>query len=258
MHHRQSAPWHNPARPRQSGPQWSSDHIICQFYRRKRVSNISLSLMERCIKYLYGPRVSMFLELLYPNGSVFITILAVWVKIFGLVGTPLQYPFPEEEPPRLNSRPQNGFDFGHNFQGQMWPWPLTTRMALTKDFRGQILKKLYLRMGGPIDIDQRGGSRSFMTMTVTIWFPRSGVRIDLPNSDRGDLRCRRAVDSSILRQQLYARQFTMTTGFYPCTPTVMLLKLKIFNATIKLRVRKPKGRIWPPGGHFDSNIADNQ
>ena len=28
-------------------------------------------------------------------------------------------------------------------------------MTLTMDFYGQILKKLYLRMGGPIDIAQR-------------------------------------------------------------------------------------------------------
>ena len=27
-----------------------------------------------------------------------------------------------------------------NFQGQMWPWLLTTCMSLTKDFHGQILK----------------------------------------------------------------------------------------------------------------------
>ena len=32
-------------------------------------------------------------------------------------------------------------------------------------------------MGEPIDIEQRGGSRSFMTMTMTIWWPRLGVRI---------------------------------------------------------------------------------
>ena len=63
---------------------------------------------------------------------------------------------------RLNPRPQ------------MWPMgltlvmtltfefsrlnvtPLTTCMALTEDFHGQILKWLYFRMGGPIDIEQRG------------------------------------------------------------------------------------------------------
>ena len=44
-----------------------------------------------------------------------------------------------------------------NFLGEIWPWPLTTSMSLIKDFHGQIFKKLYLRMGGPIDIEQRGG-----------------------------------------------------------------------------------------------------
>ena len=76
-----------------------------------------------------------------------------------------------------------------NFQGHMWPGPSTTHMALTMDFHGQILKKLYLRMGGAIDIEQRGGSRSFMTMTKV-------TCKDLPDSDRGNFRCRHAVDSS--------------------------------------------------------------
>ena len=26
----------------------------------------------------------------------------------------------------------------------------------------------------------------------------------------------------------------------------------------KVRVRKPKSPIWPPGGHFESNVAENQ
>ena len=43
-----------------------------------------------------------------------------------------------------------------NFQDQMLPRPLIIRMVLTKDFHDQILKQLYLRMGGPIDIEQRG------------------------------------------------------------------------------------------------------
>ena len=26
----------------------------------------------------------------------------------------------------------------------------------------------------------------------------------------------------------------------------------------KVRVRKPKNPIWPPGGHFESDIAENE
>ena len=26
----------------------------------------------------------------------------------------------------------------------------------------------------------------------------------------------------------------------------------------KVRVRKPKNPIWPPGGHFESDVAENQ
>ena len=57
-----------------------------------------------------------------------------------------------------------------NFQGQMWPWPLTTHMALTMDScTSEWETRLTLNKGS--------GRRSFMTMTVTIWWPRSSVRI---------------------------------------------------------------------------------
>ena len=58
-----------------------------------------------------------------------------------------------------------------NFQGQMWHWPLTTHMTWPWILWSN-LKQLCFKMGGPIDIEQRGGSRSFMTMTMTIWWPR--------------------------------------------------------------------------------------
>ena len=81
-----------------------------QFCGRKRVSYIRLrewvgggglcQFMERGIWYFYGPHVGMFLDLWYPNGPVFISILvSVWVQIFGLVGTPLPTFFEEDPPP---------------------------------------------------------------------------------------------------------------------------------------------------------------
>ena len=67
-------------------------------------------------------------------------------------------------------------------------------MSLIKDFDGQIFKKLYLRMGGPIDIEQRGWE-------VIHYHERDHVVTkvrckDLPNSDQVDFRCQRVVDSS--------------------------------------------------------------
>ena len=78
-----------------------------------------------------------------------------------------------------------------NFEGLMGPWALTTHMTLTMDFHGQILKYLYLRMGGPIDIAQRRWQWVNHDHLV------NKVRcMDLPDSDWGDFSCRRAVDSS--------------------------------------------------------------
>ena len=55
----------------------------------------------------------------------------------------------------------NGFDLGNHLN--LWIFQvkcdldlLTIRMVLTKDYHGQILKQLYIRMGGPIDIERRG------------------------------------------------------------------------------------------------------
>ena len=43
----------------------------------------------------------------------------------------------------------------------IWPWPLTTCMALTMEFT----------------LNKRVGSWSFITMTVTFWWPRWGIKI---------------------------------------------------------------------------------
>ena len=60
-------------------------------------------------------------------------------------------------------------------------------MALTMD-------SCYLRMGRPIDIEQRGWKSVIHDhdcehLVTKVWCK------DLPDSDRGDFRCQRAVDS---------------------------------------------------------------
>ena len=78
---------------------------------------------------------------------------------------------------RLNSRPQ------------MWPMGLTLTMTLTFEFlRSNVtltfdrthclaMDSCFSEWAGRLTLNKRGGSRSFMTMTGTIWWPRSGVRI---------------------------------------------------------------------------------
>ena len=85
----------------------------------------------------------------------------------------------EKETYRLNSRPQ------------MWPMGLTlsfefSRSSVTLTFDHMHVLEQGLswsnfkiavpQNGRPIN-NKVGGSRSFMTMTMTIWWPRSGVRI---------------------------------------------------------------------------------
>ena len=50
-------------------------------------------------------------------------------------------------------------------------------MTLTMDFHGQILKSCISEWEGRLTLHKGGGSRLFMTMTMTIWWPRSGVWI---------------------------------------------------------------------------------
>ena len=60
-----------------------------------------------------------------------------------------------------------------NFEGQMWPWPLTTYMIFTVKFWNICISE----WEGRLTLHKGGGSRSFMTMTMTIWWPRSGAWI---------------------------------------------------------------------------------
>ena len=65
-------------------------------------------------------------------------------------------------------------------------------MTLTMDFHGQILKQLYLRMGGPVDIAQRGCQEVIHDQDRLVTKVRC---MDLPDNDQGDCSSRRAVDS---------------------------------------------------------------
>ena len=102
----------------------------------------------------------------------------------------------------------NGFDLDHNLdlwnlKGQMWPWHLTTHMTNGFDldhnldlwnlkvkhdldlwahtwpwpwiFMVKFWNSCISEWEGQLTLHKECGSRSFMTMTVTIWWLRSGV-----------------------------------------------------------------------------------
>ena len=90
----------------------------------------------------------------------------------------VRLPRNEKQTYRLNSMPQ------------IWPWPLTTHMALT-------MNSCYLRMGGLTDIEQRGWKKVIHDHDCDHMVTKVRCK-DLPYSDRGDFRCQHAVDSSSL------------------------------------------------------------
>ena len=76
----------------------------------------------------------------------------------------------------------NGFDLDHNLDLSIfkvkrdldlwphtWPWPWIFMVK----FRNSCISE----WEGRLALHKGGGSRSFMTMTMTIWWPRSGVSI---------------------------------------------------------------------------------
>ena len=76
-----------------------------------------------------------------------------------------------------------------------WHCPLTTPMTLTLEFQGQSLKLLYLRNGAA---DWHGMKRMWVIHSWP-WYWRSVTMVgwaDVPDSERSDFRCRRAVDIS--------------------------------------------------------------
>ena len=96
----------------------------------------------------------------------------------------VRLPRKQKQTYRLNSKPQMlpmGLSLARprplEFQGLMWPWPLTTHMALTKDFMVIFWNSCISEWEGRCTLIKGGGCRSFMTMMVTIWWPKSGVSI---------------------------------------------------------------------------------
>ena len=80
------------------------------------------------------------------------------------------------------SKVTNGFDLDHNLDlwilkvkhdldlwPHTWPWPWI--------FMVKFWNSCISEWEGRLTMHKRGGSRTFMTMTMTIWWPRSGVWI---------------------------------------------------------------------------------
>ena len=75
---------------------------------------------------------------------------------------------------------------------QMQPLGLTLAMTLTWVFKVKLWNSRIAGIGGPIDIEQKGGIH-YHGRDLLVTKRRCK---DLPDSGRGDFRCRRAVDSS--------------------------------------------------------------
>ena len=122
------------------------------------------------------------------------------------------------------SNATNGFDLDHeldlwilkvkcdlDLSPHTWPWPWI--------FMVKFWNSCISEWEGRLALHKRGGSRSFMTMTMTIWWPRSGVPMDLPDSDRGDFSCRCAVDSSSFNILFYS--FLAWTNHEECMKSIL-------------------------------------
>ena len=64
-----------------------------------------------------------------------------------------------------------------NFEGQMWPWPLLRTWSWPWIFMVKFWNSCISEWEGRLKLHKGGGSRSLMAMTMTIWWPRSGVWI---------------------------------------------------------------------------------
>ena len=62
-----------------------------------------------------------------------------------------------------------------NFEGQMWPWPLIHTWPWPWIFMVKFWNSCFWEREGRLTLNKGGGGRSFMTMTI--WWPRSGVWI---------------------------------------------------------------------------------
>ena len=64
-----------------------------------------------------------------------------------------------------------------NFEGQRWPWLWPHTWPWSWIFMVKFWNSCISEWEGRLTLHKGGGSRSFMTMTMTIWWPRSGVWI---------------------------------------------------------------------------------
>ena len=162
----------------------------------KRKANISIDLKTSNVTIGFDLGHDLDLEFSRSNADLAISLPEM-----------VRLPQNEKQTHQLNSRPQ------------MWPSDLTLAMTLTLNFQGQIWNLLYLDQKGSDchktkskHIDSLGlkcDNGFDLGHDIDIWIFKvicdldhlaTKVRCkDLPDTDRGDFRCRGAVDSSSCR-----------------------------------------------------------
>ena len=89
------------------------------------------------------------------------------------------------------------------------------------------------------------------------------------NHEAGDFRCHHAhYDVTVMRKsmllvKLQKRRVAMYLILWPMTTINMHMKFELYlhsrnHATCRVQKQKKNKTIWPPGGHFENDVAENQ
>ena len=125
--------------------------------------------------------------------------------------------------PKMIRLPQNEKQtYRLNSRHQMQSLGLILAMTLTLDIQGQILNSRISGIGGPIDIEQKGVIHD---RDCDLLLTKMRCK-DLPDSDRGDFRCRRAVNSSSLII-IMPKGFTQKGAWYQMAIEVIFVNFGI-------------------------------
>ena len=101
-----------------------------------------------------------------------------------------------------------------------WPWPLIFKVKSQDSCISRIVIWLIWnkKKANQLDTwlivtwDERDVSRSFMTMTMTLWATMVGW-VDVPHSDWGDFKRRRAVDISSYSNDIFWKESRLSSRF---------------------------------------------
>ena len=125
-----------------------------------------------------------------------------------------------------------------------------TTINMHMKFEIEIPKQTWLTLRKPCHLQSPETEKSNMAARRPFWKMTLLKNLQSPETEKSNMAARRP---------FWKMTLLKINRLLPIYISIVPLKFEVdIQSQSKVRVRKPKNPIWPPGYHFESDVAENQ